>query len=62
VGRLKDRLVVLSREKIERALAGNANKIILRFWEHWSLPNVAPTPITSLAGDYTLTLRVERVP
>jgi hypothetical protein len=62
VGRFRDRLVVLSREKIERALAAGSDKIAIRFWEHWSLPNVAPTAITSLAGDYTLTIRVERVP
>lgn len=61
-GMLRDLLVVLSREKIEAALAAGTNTVDVRFWEHWALNNVAPAKATTLGGDYVLTLRLERMP
>lgn len=62
VGRMRDILVVLSREKIEAALASGKSTIDVRFWDHSTAPNQAPAPVSYLGGDYTLTLRIERVP
>ena len=57
-----DRAVVLSSEKIEAALASGKNKIEVRFWDRWRIPNTAPTTVNYLNGDYTLVIRIERVP
>lgn len=61
-GKMRDRIVVLSSEKIEAALARGENKINVRFWDHWTIPNTPPSTINYLNGDYTLVIRIERVP
>lgn len=62
VGNLRDRVVVLSREKIEAALAAGTNKIEVRFWDHWAKPGVPQSTVSYLNGDYLLTIRIERLP
>jgi hypothetical protein len=57
-----DRAVVFSSEKIEAALAAGKNTIDVRFWDRWRTPNVAPTTVNYLNGDYTLVIRIEKVP
>jgi hypothetical protein len=62
VGMWRDKVVVLSREKIEAALASGQNRVEVRFWEHWNLTNTPPTTVNYLNGDYTLVIRIERSP
>ncbi len=62
VGMWRDLVVVLSREKIEAALASGQNKIEVRFWDHTNLTNTPPATISYLNGDYTLVIRMERAP
>lgn len=57
-----DKVVVLSNEKIEAALARGINRIDVRFWDHWAMPNQPQAPVDYLNGDYTLVIRIERVP
>jgi hypothetical protein len=57
-----DKVVVLSREKIEAALASGSNKIEIRYWDRWQLPNTPPSSVNFLNGDYMLVIRIERVP
>ncbi|MCY7379653.1 MAG: hypothetical protein LH467_09990, partial [Gemmatimonadaceae bacterium] len=61
VARMRDRVVVLSREKIETALRSGNARIEVRFWDHWVLPGQPATTVNYLGGDYTLVLRVDRV-
>ena len=61
-GKMRDKMVVLSSEKIEAALASGANKIYVRFWDHWTIPGKTASTINYLNGDYTLVIRIERVP
>ena len=58
----RDKVVIVSSEKIEAALASGTNRIEVRFWDHSELPNAAPAPVNYLNGDYTLVIRIERVP
>lgn len=62
VGMWRDKMVILSSEKIEAALAANQNRIEVRFWDHWVLPNTPPSTVNYLNGDYTLVIRIERMP
>lgn len=62
VGMWRDKVVVLSREKIEAALASGQNKVEMRFWDHTNLTNTPPSTIDYLNGDYTLVMRLERAP
>lgn len=55
-----DKLVILSREKIESALAAGKNTIEVRFWDRYQLPNQAPTKNPLTNGDYTLVIKIER--
>ncbi len=57
-----DKVVVLSSEKIEAALASGNNRIEVRYWDHWALPNQPQTTVNYLNGDYTLVIRIERMP
>ncbi|MFN0180926.1 MAG: hypothetical protein ACKVZ0_19145 [Gemmatimonadales bacterium] len=57
-----DKVVVLSSEKIEAALARGSNRIEVRYWDHWAVPNQAQTTVDYLNGDYTLVIRIERLP
>jgi hypothetical protein len=57
-----DKVVVLTREKIEAALASGNNKFEIRYRDRWQLPNTPPSPVSFLNGDYTLVIRIERVP
>jgi len=57
-----DKVVVLTREKLETALASGNNKIEIRYWDRWQLPNTPPSSVNFLNGDYTLVIRIERVP
>jgi hypothetical protein len=57
-----DKVVVLTREKLEAALASGSNKIEIRYWDRWQLPNTPPSSVNFLNGDYTLVIRIERVP
>jgi len=57
-----DKMVILSSEKIEAALAAGRNRIEVRFWDHWNLPNTPQSTISYLNGDYTLVIRIERMP
>jgi hypothetical protein len=59
---LLDRLVVLSREKIEAALAAGTSTIEMRVWDHYNMPPAPQTAVPNMAGDYTLVMRIERVP
>ena len=61
-GWMRDRVVVLSSEKIEAALASGKNTIEVRFWDHWTIANTPPTTINYLNGDYTMVIRIERMP
>jgi hypothetical protein len=61
-GRWFDKMVILSSEKIEAALASGQATIQVRFWDHWTLPNTPPSTISFLNGDYTLVIRIERMP
>jgi hypothetical protein len=61
-GWLLDRLVVLSREKIEAALAAGTTTIEMRVWDHFDMPPAPRTAVPNMAGDYTLVMRIERVP
>jgi hypothetical protein len=54
--------VVLSREKIEAALASGQTRIEVRFWDHWNLANTPQTSVNYLNGDYTPVTRIERAP
>jgi hypothetical protein len=58
---LFDKVVVFSREKIDAAIANGTNRISVRFWDH-STQNGPPTAVNYLNGDYTLLLRVDRLP
>jgi hypothetical protein len=58
----RDKVVILSAEKIEAALASGTNRIEVRFWDHSELPNAAPSAVNYLNGDYTLVIRIQRVP
>lgn len=62
VGTWRDKMVILSSEKIEAALASGQNRIEVRFWDHWNIPNTAPSTVNYLNGDYTLVIRIERMP
>jgi hypothetical protein len=57
-----DKVVVLSSEKIEAALARGSNRIEVRYWDHWAVPNQPQTTVDYLNGDYTLVIRIERLP
>lgn len=57
-----DKVVVLTREKIEAALASGNNKIEIRYWDRWLLSNTPPSSVNFLNGDYTLVIRIERLP
>lgn len=57
-----DKVVVLSSEKIEAALARGNNRIEVRYWDHWALPNQPQTTVNYLNGDYTLVIRIEKLP
>jgi len=61
-GWMRDRVVVLNSEKIEAALASGQDKIEVRFWDHWTIPNTPASTINYLNGDYTLVIRIERMP
>jgi hypothetical protein len=61
-GQWFDKMVILSSEKIEAALAAGQTTIQVRFWDHWNLPNTPPSTINYLNGDYTLVIRIERTP
>ncbi len=61
-GWMPDRIVVLSSEKIEAALAAGKSTIEVRYWDHWTIPNTPPSTIAYLNGDYTLVIRIERMP
>lgn len=61
-GRLRDLQVILSREKIEAALASGNTTVVLRMWDHWAMPGAAPTYNNQSGGDYTMVLRIERAP
>jgi hypothetical protein len=63
VAQMRDRVVVLSREKIEAALGpGSSAKVEMRFWDHSVVPGQLPAPVGYLGGDYTLIMRIERMP
>jgi len=62
VGDWRDELVILSSEKIEAAFVSGTNRIEVRFWDHWNLPSTPPTTVNYLNGDYTLVIRIERIP
>ena len=62
VGMWRDKVVALSREKIEAALASGQNKIEVRFWDHWNKTGVPLSTVNYLNGDYTLVIRMERAP
>jgi hypothetical protein len=57
-----DKVVVLTREKMEAALASGTNKIEIRYWDRWQLPNTPPSSVNFLNGDYTLVIRIEHGP
>lgn len=61
-GNWRDKAIILSSEKIEAAFASGTNRIEVRFWDHWNLPNTPQTKVNYLNGDYTLVIRIERVP
>ena len=62
VGSWRDKMVILSSEKIEAALASGQNRIEMRFWDHWNIANTAPSTVNYLNGDYMLVIRIERMP
>lgn len=62
VGMWRDKVVALSREKIEAALAAGQNKIEVRFWDHWNKSGAPLSTVNYLNGDYTLVIRMERAP
>jgi hypothetical protein len=62
VGNWIDKVVILSSEKIEAALAAGNHTIDVRFWDHWNLPNTPHTSVNHLNGDYTLVIRIQRMP
>ena len=59
-GRFFDKVVVLTREKIEAAIASGNNKIEVRFWDRWEPAGGTVSKATQLNGDYTLVIRIER--
>jgi hypothetical protein len=61
-GDWEEKLVVLSSEKLEAALASGTNRIEVRFWDRRVLPNTPPSAVDYLNGDYTLVIRIERMP
>ena len=62
VGMWRDKVVALSREKIEAALASGQNKVEVRFWDHWNKTGMPLSTVNYLNGDYTLVIRMERAP
>jgi hypothetical protein len=59
-GKFHDKVVVLTREKLEAAIASGNNKIEVRFWDRWEPAGGSATKATNLNGDYTLVIRIER--
>jgi hypothetical protein len=57
-----DWVVVLSQQKIEAALAAGKTTIDVRFWDHWEVPNTPHSLVTNMNGDYTLVIRLVRLP
>jgi hypothetical protein len=62
VGMWRDKLIILSKEKIEAALASGRSTLEVRFWDHTALIGLPDGPAPALNGDYTLVMRIERVP
>lgn len=61
-GKFFDKIVVLTREKLEAAIASGKNRIEIRFWDRWEPAGGPVTKATHLNGDYTLVMRIERSP
>ena len=59
-GRFYDKVIVLTREKLEAALASGNNKVEVQFWDRWEPKDGPVTKATQLNGDYTLVIRIER--
>lgn len=57
-----DKMVILSSEKIEAALAAGKNRIDVRFSDHSTPGSAAEAPVNWMNGDYTLVIRIDRVP
>jgi hypothetical protein len=64
-GLWRDHMLILTRERIERALTsqystGEKGLLELRLWDYYQIPNGPRTSFGDLQGDYVLIFKIER--